>query len=131
MNTTLALTITALALAGMLWTFIKVIAGSPLDPARRSDKVLLGALVLVELLTIAQSVLGVVLLISGDRDIDTLTFVLYLIGVPLILPIAVWWALGDRTRAGAGVLTIALMSVPIMVLRMYALWVAPESGLAP
>ncbi|WP_149359790.1 hypothetical protein [Lolliginicoccus suaedae] len=125
MNTPLALTITALALAGMLWTFIKVVADSPLDPARRADKALLGTLGLIELLTIAQSILGVVLLIAGDRDIDTLTFVLYLVGVPLILPIAVWWALGDRTRAGAGVLTVALLSVPIMVLRMYAVWVVP------
>lgn len=124
MITGLAVAISVLALAAALWALIKLIADRPVDIRRFSDKALLGMLVLTEALTIVQAFAGFMLLITDDREVATLTFVLYLIGVPFIIPIATWWALGDRSRAGAGVLTVGLVAVPVMVLRMHELWSA-------
>ncbi|GGC59073.1 hypothetical protein IEU95_06515 [Hoyosella rhizosphaerae] len=122
MITAISLSITVLALIAALWSFIKLVADRPVNVSRVSDKALLGVLALVEILTVVQCFVGLFLAFTTDRELSTLTFVLYLVGVPLIIPVATWWAMGDRTRAGAGVLTVGLISVPVMVLRMHELW---------
>ncbi|AEF40326.1 hypothetical protein [Hoyosella subflava] len=124
MITALSIAITVLALTAALWALIKLIADRPVDLRRLSDKALFGVLALTEALTIVQAFAGFMLLLTSDREVSALTLVLYLIGVPFIIPIATWWALGDRSRAGAGVLTVGLVAVPVMVLRMHELWSA-------
>ncbi|MCW4353194.1 hypothetical protein ONR57_07770 [Hoyosella sp. YIM 151337] len=124
MITPLSIAITVLTLGAALWALVKLIADRPVDLSRLAGKMLLGVLGVAEALTIVQTFAGFMLLVTDDREVSTLTFVLYLIGVPLIIPIATWWALGDRSRAGAGVLAVGLVAVPVMVLRMHELWSA-------
>jgi hypothetical protein len=114
--------LTAVTLLAAAWALVKVARDKPLDLDARSDRVLLGVLGVAEAALLIQAVAGFVLLAITERDVSSLTFGGYLLGLPLILPIAAWWALGDRTRAGAGVLIVGLLTVPAMILRMHQVW---------
>lgn len=88
---------------------------SPGDPTF----VLLAA---VELVLIAQLVLGVVQLASSDRDVDGVLFVSYLVGVALVLPIGAFWSLAERSRSGTVVLGAAAFTVVALELRLWGIW---------
>ncbi|MDV6012706.1 hypothetical protein [Haloechinothrix sp. LS1_15] len=109
-----ALTIAALLTAA--WTLI------PLVRDRGPDRILLGALALIEIGLIVLAVLGIVALTGTDREIDTLSFVAYLIGTLFILPVATAWALAERSRWGNAVLLIGCLAIPVMILRMNQIW---------
>ena len=56
-------------------------------------------------------------------DIDgPATFIGYLAALVLGMPIAVVWAVGDDTRWGGLVLTVAGVALAVIVLRMQSLW---------
>lgn len=90
---------------------------------RRAGRVVLGVLAAVELLVLAQTVTAVVLLFAGDRPAGSVVeFFGYHLAALLVLPAGVAWSLGDRSRWGAGVLTVACLSVAVMTVRMNQLW---------
>ncbi|HJP78673.1 MAG TPA: hypothetical protein VJ914_30640 [Pseudonocardiaceae bacterium] len=105
------------AVAGALWSFVLLLLKRPAGLV-----VLLGFLGVVELGLLVQAVLGLVALAGDHRHIESLTFVLYLIGSLLILPAAVWWARTEKSRWGVGVLLVACLVVPVMILRMNQVW---------
>jgi len=113
----LATALTLAAVAGALWSFVLLLLKRPVGLV-----VLLGFLGLVELGLLAQAVLGIVALAGDNRSIEGLTFVCYLVGSLLILPAAAWWARAERSRWGVGVLLVACLVVPIMILRMNQVW---------
>jgi len=82
----------------------------------------LGVLGVVEILLVAQLVVGIVQLSGTDRDVSGPFFVGYLIGSLLILPIGAFWALAESSRWGAGALAIACLVIPILELRLHDLW---------
>ena len=51
------------------------------------------------------------------------TYVGYLIGALLILPLGWLWAASEKTRAGSAVLLVAVLLVPFLLLRMHDIWV--------
>ncbi|MEY7971644.1 hypothetical protein AB8O38_06530 [Saccharomonospora xinjiangensis] len=104
----------ALAVAG--WSFVLVAANRP--PTRP----LLYGLAGVEVLLLVQVVIAVVLLFSGQRPGSMITFLAYLVGVLLVLPLGVVWALAERTRSSTAVLGVACVTVPVLILRMYQVW---------
>lgn len=91
---------------------------------RRPDKVLLGALGVAELMLLAQAVIGIVALVGDDGHVSAITFVGYLLGTLLVLPAAAFWAVGEPSRAGTGVLLVALVVLPVLVLRISQIWEA-------
>ncbi|HEX3784829.1 MAG TPA: hypothetical protein VHX38_34645 [Pseudonocardiaceae bacterium] len=105
------------AVAGALWSFVLLLLKRPVGLV-----VLLGFLGVVELGLLVQAVLGIVALAGTSRHVEGLTFVCYLIGSLLILPAAAWWARAERSRWGVGVLLVACLVVPIMILRMNQVW---------
>lgn len=113
----LATALTLAAVAGALWSFVLLLLKRPVGLV-----VLLGFLGVVELGLLAQAVLGIIALAGDNRSIEGLTFVCYLVGSLLILPAAAWWARAERSRWGVGVLLIACLVVPIMILRMNQVW---------
>jgi hypothetical protein len=113
----LATALTLAAVAGALWSFVLLLLKRPVGLV-----VLLVFLAFVELGLLAQAVLGIVALAGDNRSIEGLTFVCYLVGSLLILPAAAWWARAERSRWGVGVLLIACLVVPIMILRMNQVW---------
>lgn len=112
-----ATVLTLAAVAGALWSFVLLLLKRP-----AGLMILLGFLGVVELGLLGQAVLGLVALAGDHRPIENVTFVCYLIGSLLILPAAAWWARTERSRWGVGVLLVACLVVPVMILRMNQVW---------
>jgi hypothetical protein len=82
----------------------------------------LAALGVLEVLLLAQAVLGFVKL-SGDQGPDeTATFVGYLIGILLVPAAGAGWGLLERSRWGPGVIVVACLAVAVMIVRMNQIW---------
>ena len=89
---------------------------------RLPNDYLYGALALLEVGLVAQLVIGLVL-VSGDHGgVNVAAYVGYLVGALVILPVGFLWSLGERTRAGTGVLLVAVLVVPVLFLRLHDLW---------
>jgi hypothetical protein len=82
-----------------------------------------GATALVELLLLAQLVVSIALVISGEQaKQDTVEYFAYLI-VALMIPVgAAFWALIERTRWSTVVLGAAGLTVAVMLVRMNQIW---------
>ncbi len=89
---------------------------------RRADRVLVAAIGLLWLGTIVQLVYGTVALAGTGRDVHGVVFVLYLLGLVAVPPLAAWWARGEPSRAGSGVVVVAGLLVPFLLLRLDTLW---------
>ena len=61
----------------------------------------------------------------SDREVETATFVGYLLTTVLILPIAVVWAVAEKSRWGTAVLVLAGVTIAALVLRSHQVWTAP------
>jgi hypothetical protein len=83
---------------------------------------LLIGIAVVELVALVQLVVGIVQLAGTDRDVSGVTFVAYLVAAVLALPIGTLWALTERSRWGPGVLAVACLVVPVLVLRLDQVW---------
>ncbi|MQA62426.1 MAG: hypothetical protein GEU86_13230 [Actinophytocola sp.] len=102
-----------------------IAAGLTLIPLVRDRPVgmpLIGGLVLIELGLLALTVLALINLSDTDRDVAGVTFVAYLVGSLLVLPIAGAWARAERSRWGSGVLLIACLVLPVLIVRMNQIW---------
>jgi len=117
---TVALYVLPLVAAG--WATVKIVRDKPLLLAHRSDRVLFRFLVGIELLVIVQAVVGFVSLAVTDHQVHAVTFGAYLIGLTLLLPLGVWWSLGDRSRGGTAVLVVVTLTLAVMVLRLTQIW---------
>ena len=111
-----ALAVGLAALVVAVWAF--VLAARNRDPG----KPLLVGLAVVEVLIIAQLVIGVVLLIGGGRPGNIATYLAYLIGALVIIPVGTLWALAERSRSSTVILGIAGVAIAVMVLRLNEIW---------
>jgi multisubunit Na+/H+ antiporter MnhF subunit len=89
---------------------------------RTADRVLVGAIGVLWLGTIVQLVVGLAKLPGADDDVNGVVFVLYLLGLVATPPVAAWWARGEPSRAGSGVVVVAGLLVPFLLLRLDTLW---------
>jgi hypothetical protein len=89
---------------------------------RRADRLLLGAVAVLWVGTLLQLGYGVVRLPDADDDVHDVVFVLYLLGLAALPPVAGWWARGEPSRAGGGVVVAAGLLVPVLLLRLATLW---------
>jgi hypothetical protein len=111
-----AVTIVVCSLLVAGWSFVL----SAID--REPPKALLLGLVAVEVLLLAQLVIGIAFLIGGDRPGSIATYLAYLVGCLLVLPAGAMWALAERSRSSTVVLGIACLAIPVMVLRLNEVW---------
>jgi hypothetical protein len=118
----LANALIAVALVAALWSLVLAVANRPITLATKPTLGLAGVVVLLEVGLLAQLVAGVVNAVGTERDLDTATFVGYLVGAVVVLPLGAFWSLAERSRWGAGVLAVACLSVPVMVVRLNQLW---------
>ena len=90
---------------------------------RRPNDVTLGAVLLVELLLLAQLVIALIAPGLGNHPVGSVPlFYVYLISGLLIPPLAVFWALIERTRWSTVVLGVAAFAIAVMVVRMAQIW---------
>ncbi len=89
---------------------------------RAPDRLLLAAVGALGLGCLVQLVVGLVLLPGADDDVHRVVFVLYLLGLGAVPPLSAWWARGEPSRAGSGVVVAAGLLVPFLLLRLDTLW---------
>lgn len=111
-----AYAVIALSSAACVWGLVTAAVNKP--PGRA--QLLFAAF--VWLVTVAQSVIAGVGLVSGFRPVELATTIGYLIGIVLLIPLAWFWANTERTRWSGVVLAVAALSVLAMTLRLLTLW---------
>ena len=116
MNDGLQIAVTVVSLAVALLAAVYVVRD------RSADRVLLGAVGVLWAATLVQLVFGIVKLPSADEDVHDVVFVLYLLGLAAMPPAAGWWARGEPSRAGAAVVVVAGLLIPVLLLRLDTLW---------
>lgn len=106
------------ALAGAALAVLLLVIDRPVG------MLLLSYLAVVELGLLALTVTGFVSLAVTDRAVDGLSFGAYLVGILFVLPVGAAWAWLERSRWSSGVLVVACLAVPVMIVRMDQLWTA-------
>lgn len=81
-----------------------------------------GGLIALEVALIAVLVVGLVQLAGTDRDVEAANLVGYLVTIPFLVPVAVGWAIVDRTRYGTAVIVVACLAVAVMLARSRQIW---------
>jgi hypothetical protein len=109
-----AVVVAALGLAG--WSLVAALRG-----VRPSRGQLVGS-ALVEALLVVQALLGVVLMLTADREVEPVTFLGYHLTAVLLLPVGVAWGIADRSRWGNGVLAVTAATEAVLVLRLLQIW---------
>jgi hypothetical protein len=105
------------ALVCALWALVLLLLTRPVGKPW-----LLGALALIEIGLMTLAVGGFVRLAMTARDVPAITFIGYLLAGVVILPVAVWWSLSERSRWGIGVLLIGCLVLPVIIVRMNQVW---------
>ena len=105
-----------LALVLAVWSLGYVVLNRPLD-----DRTF-WALAALELGTLAALVGGSIALAATDRDVESVTFVGYLLTMALVLPVAVIWAISEKTRWGMAVVAVGCFTVAALALRADQVW---------
>ena len=107
----------AVAALGGLLCVILGLAG------RRPSDLTVGALALLELLLLAQIVIGIVAPLAGNPPTGSLLeYWVYAVSVILLPPGAVFWALIERSRWSTVIMGIAALAAAVMVWRMELIW---------
>ncbi|WP_367128086.1 hypothetical protein [Saccharothrix sp. HUAS TT1] len=114
---------TAVALAAAAWSLLLLVLGRPITLRTKPTLGLAAVVLLLEAVLLAQAATGVVAVLGADRGLDRATFVGYLVGAAVVLPLGAVWSVAERSRWGAGVLTVTCLAVPVMNLRLDQLWV--------
>lgn len=110
---------TVLIVASLLmaaWALVLLIANRP--PGRS----LWGGVAVFEVVMIAFVIWGLVSAFTREIEFPLLEFVLYLIGLLVLVPAAGWWVRAEKSRAAAAVLLVAFLVVPVMVVRVQQVW---------
>lgn len=76
----------------------------------------------VELLLLVQLVVVIVMLAVEGAPEEFGVFVAYLVVSLLVVPLGLLWALAEKTRWGTGVLLVATLAVPVIVVRLQQIW---------
>lgn len=116
--TTLQIAMTVLAMVVALWLVVLIVRD--VEP----NDYVYGALALLEVGLLAQLVVGLVMIGGDHGGVNVAAYVGYLVGSIVLLPVAFLWSIGERTRAGTGVLLVAVLVVPVLFLRLHQLWAA-------
>lgn len=83
----------------------------------------LGAVLLVELLLLAQLVVAILAPLFGNTPTgNPLEYYTYLVSAILLLPAAGFWGIIERSRWSTIILGVAALSAAIMLYRMQAIW---------
>jgi len=89
---------------------------------RRPGAVSYGLLALLELGLVAQLVLGLLRVLDDHEGVSVGTYVGYLVGALVILPLAAGWARAERTRSGTAVLLVGVVVLPVLFVRLHDIW---------
>lgn len=114
--TGLQIALTALAVVIAIWLAVLIALG------RQPNDWLYGALAVLEVGLVGQLVIGLVRLGGEHHGVNVPAYLGYLVGSLVILPVGFVWSVGERSRAGTGVLLVAVVVIPVLFLRLHQLW---------
>ncbi len=90
---------------------------------RKPDDFSLGSVLLVEVLLAAQLVVAVIAPVFGNGPSgNPLEFYTYLVSALILLPLAGFWGLIERTRWSTVILGVGCLAAAVMVYRMLQIW---------
>lgn len=90
---------------------------------RKPDDFSMGPVLLVEVLLLAQLVVAVIAPTVGNNPSgNPLEFYTYLLSAIILLPLAGFWGLVERTRWSTLILGVASLAVAVMLFRMLQIW---------
>jgi phosphoglycerol transferase MdoB-like AlkP superfamily enzyme len=90
--------------------------------AVRPGRVTYALLALIEVGLVVELVLGLARVFDDHRGVSVPTYVGYLVGALVILPLAAGWAWAERTRSGTGVLLVGVVVLPVLFVRLHDIW---------
>lgn len=112
---TLGITVASALLA--LYAVVLMVRNRPVDnPA-------VWASILIEVAAVVLLVRGLVGVFSGVVD-EPITLALYLLLVPFVLPSALLWSAGEKSRSATAVVLAALLVLMVLMLRIDSLWLS-------
>jgi hypothetical protein len=82
----------------------------------------IGLVALVEVALVVLTVQCVAAWIGGTAPADPVVFLTYLAVVLAAGPATVWWGAGEPGRWGTGVVCIAGLLIPVLVVRLQQVW---------
>jgi hypothetical protein len=112
---TLGITVVAALLA--VYVLVLVVRNRPVDNPT------LWASIVVEVAALVLLVRGLIGVFSGAVD-EPITLALYLLLVPFVLPAALLWSAGEKSRSSTAVVLAALLVLMVLMLRVDALWLS-------
>ncbi|MEP6815664.1 MAG: hypothetical protein ABI873_08955 [Marmoricola sp.] len=106
------------ALCGLLavWLLVLIVRD------RSADDVTFYGLALLETGLVIQLVLGLVQVFGPHDHVSVPTYVGYLVGALVILPVGFFWSAAERNRSGTAVLLVAVIVLPVLFLRLNDIW---------
>jgi hypothetical protein len=108
--------VTVLALLLAVVTGILAILAKPLP------RWVLGLVALLEVALLWMTVACVAAWIGGNAPLDPVVFLSYLAVVLAAGPATVWWGSGEPGRWGTGVVAVAGLVLPVLVIRLQQVW---------
>jgi hypothetical protein len=90
---------------------------------RTVDNPAVWASIVIEVASLVLLVRGLIGVFSGAVD-EPITLALYLLLVPCVLPGALLWSAGEKSRSATAVVLAALAVLMVLMLRVDALWVS-------
>lgn len=79
-------------------------------------------LVAIEVGLLVQLVWGIARVVDDHRGVDVGTYVGYLIGALVLLPVGYLWSVSEKNRGGTAVLLVAVVVMPVLLLRLHDIW---------
>jgi len=107
---------------------LAVLAGLAAGLGKAPGRLVVAGAAFLELLVIVLCGWSVVAMIRGERPGEFLTFILYLVGVLVVMPIAIVWAAAEPTRWSNVVIAVGALTVMAMAARMDQIWKVTAGG---
>jgi hypothetical protein len=89
---------------------------------RKPENVSFAGLVIVELGVLVELVWGLVRVFGHHPGVSVGTYLGYLFGAVLILPVGFVWSASEKSRGGTAVLLVAVLVMPVLFLRLHDIW---------
>lgn len=108
--------ITALCGFAALWLIVEIVRD------RQPGNVSFFTLVAIELGLVLQLIWGIVRVIDDADGVSVGTYVGYLLGAVVLLPVGYLWSVSEKSRGGTAVLLVAVVVTPFLLLRLNDIW---------
>ncbi|RZI87344.1 MAG: hypothetical protein EOO67_14455 [Microbacterium sp.] len=89
---------------------------------RQPGNITFFALVAVELGLLVQLVWGIARVVDDHRGVEVGTYLGYLVGALVLLPVGFLWSASEKNRGGTAVLLVAVVVMPVLLLRLHDIW---------